>query len=272
MAQLRDFSILSKELLTKLDAMGVKTVSDFFSCSPLNLKNGVGLDFKQQVKLRNCFIGNSVGKVDIIDESQFETDLFGMMLEGHIYEVYGGPGSGKTQLCHYLAAKFTKENGKVLYMDTKNDFSLTRLKDFEVSKIEDVLVCKAFDLHQAIKVTDDLLKAQLKFKVNLFVLDNITSLIMPLLEDDTISETFALLGDLVGMLRKISRLFKCPIFVVNNGTTKPALGRLFQSGADIQFFIKQEGDNKFLCIQKSPYEGFEPLSLKINKTCIFVEQ
>ena len=274
MANLKEINceFLTLDLLSKLDAIEVKTVSDFFSCSSLNLINKAGIDCEQQVKLRNYFIEKCLGKLDINEERKFDTDLFGTINGGHIYELFGGPGAGKTQLCHYLAAKLTRENGKVLYMDTKNDFSLTRLKDFAAFSVENVFVCKAFDLHQAIKVTDEISKTNPKFSVNLFILDNITSLVMPLLEDDAISDTFALIGDLVGRLRKLSRVHNCPIFIVNNGTSKPALGKLFQSAADIQFFIKQDCDNKFLCVQKSPYEAFSPLSLKITKTSIFVEQ
>ena len=274
MAKLSDINceFLTLEILNKLDAIAVKTISDFFSCSPLTLKQSAGLDCEQQVKLRSYLIQKSFEKLDIIEEANLDTDLFGSILGGHIYEVYGRPGAGKTQLCHYLATKFANESGKVLYMDTKNDFSLTRLKDFGACNVESVLLCKAFDLHQAIKVTDEVLKTKPNFKVNLFILDNITSLVMPLLEDEAISDTFALIGDLIGRLRKMSRLLNCPIFIVNNGTTKPALGKLFQSAADIQFFIKQDGDKKFLCVQKSPYETFSPLSFKISKTSISVEQ
>ena len=38
----------------------------------------------------------------------------------HLYEFYGGHGTGKTQLCLHLAARFS-QNRKVLYLDTNND-------------------------------------------------------------------------------------------------------------------------------------------------------
>ena len=52
--------------------------------------------------------------------------LIGGLENGHIYEICGLSGSGKTQLCLNIAAHASFLEKKVLFIDTKNDFSPSR--------------------------------------------------------------------------------------------------------------------------------------------------
>ena len=49
----------------------------------------------------------------------------------------------------------------------------------------------------------------LPHEIDLIILDNIASLVLPLLEDDSISETFAQVGHLVKNLKKIALKQNC---------------------------------------------------------------
>ena len=61
--------------------------------------------------------------------SALDSLLAGGFKTGSVYEVYGLPGVGKSQLCMSLAVSCSLEHGKqsVLYIDTKNDLSPERM-------------------------------------------------------------------------------------------------------------------------------------------------
>ena len=74
---------------------------------------------------------------------QLKNDIIQPLKSDYIYEIFGSPGSGKTQISMYLSAELAKQDRKVLYIDTKNDFSITRLKSYFGDNLsEDTLVCK----------------------------------------------------------------------------------------------------------------------------------
>ena len=45
-----------------------------------------------------------------------------------ITTIYGPAGSGKTILCLLCSVNMTRNNKKVIYVDTENNFSIERLK------------------------------------------------------------------------------------------------------------------------------------------------
>jgi len=51
---------------------------------------------------------------------------------GHLVEMFGCPGSGKTQFSIFLSVKALSRGKNVIYVDTRNDFSVTRF--MEMSK------------------------------------------------------------------------------------------------------------------------------------------
>lgn len=55
--------------------------------------------------------------------------LRGGVLEGHVMEVFGGSGTGKTQLCHMAASVTASRGERVLYVDTNASFSVQRMMD-----------------------------------------------------------------------------------------------------------------------------------------------
>ena len=81
----------------------------------------------------------------------------------HIYEIYGPQGAGKTQFSLAMTARISEE-GQVFYIDTKNDFSLSRLKSMMMNMknihqmLSNVSTAKTFDLHETIRITEILSK------------------------------------------------------------------------------------------------------------------
>ena len=107
-------------------------------------------------------------------------------------------------------------------------------------KIKNIKLAKAFDLDQALKITNDIASAKESYDIDLIILDNITSLVLPLLEDDAISNIFSQVGNLVKNFKKIALKQNCAVLITNNATnmgTKPALGKIFDRAADKRFVI-----------------------------------
>ena len=76
--------------------------------------------------------------------------------------VYGPQEAGKTQFSLAMTARISE--GHVFYIDTKNDFSLSRLKSMMMNMknihqmLSNVSTAKTFDLHETIRITEILSK------------------------------------------------------------------------------------------------------------------
>ena len=223
-------------------------------------------------------------QLELRPETVYESDLFGSLKGNHLYELYGGPGTGKTQLCLNLAARMSQSepNGKVLYLDTKNDLTHGRLKDFTQSQknCENVLVSKVFDIHQAIELTQKLCQDTDCPVISILILDNITSLILPLVDEDDVTDIFCHIGDLIGNLKEIASKQNCPVIMTNNAVkngTCPALGKFLEKAADVQFSIQhgdQEkvGNSRLLKHCYGPYPALKPfVQFNISKTKIQIK-
>jgi len=56
-----------------------------------------------------------------------------------ITNLYGTPGTGKTNICMIAAADCARKGGKVIFIDTEGGFSLERLKQIAPHDYEDIL-------------------------------------------------------------------------------------------------------------------------------------
>jgi DNA repair protein RadA len=80
--------------------------------------------------------------------------LNGGIEAGVITQVYGGPGSGKTQLCHTLSAMLPSDY-MVIYVDTEGSFRPERIQEIAKARgldskqiLQRILVTKALDIKQ----------------------------------------------------------------------------------------------------------------------------
>lgn len=140
-------------------------------------------------------------------------------------------------------------------------------------KVKNIKLAKAFDLDQALQITNGLASAKESYEIDLIILDNITSLVLPLLEDDAISNIFSQVGNLVKNLKKIALKQNCAVLITNNTTnmgTKPALGKIFDRAADKRFFIY----NNQRLQEQNPTESLDTFSkivVEISKFSISKE-
>ncbi|OIO81645.1 DNA repair and recombination protein RadB [Candidatus Pacearchaeota archaeon CG1_02_32_132] len=98
---------------------------------------------------------------------------------------YGGPGTGKTNLCLLAAVSQAKKGNKVIYIDTEGGFSSERVKQIvakgngkgldEKGVLENILILRATNFSEQKKAFDDLLK-NLKKEVSLILVDGMTML------------------------------------------------------------------------------------------------
>ena len=108
---------------------------------------------------------------------------------GIITTFYGGPGSGKTNLCIIVAVSEAKKGNKVIFIDTEGGFSTERVKQLFLSKLDgdismnltleqvlaNILVLKPTNFKEQKQHFDQLLK-YVKEQVSLIIVDGMTML------------------------------------------------------------------------------------------------
>lgn len=247
-----EHQLLTQKVLDCLIVNNIKTASAFVAHQPAILHAKCGLLTLEEIFiLRDYFIQKFElfeVNLDPSNVKQLKNEIIQPLKSDYIYEIFGSPGCGKTQISMYLSAEMAKQDKKVLYIDTKNDFSITRLKSYfgqnssedTLCKIKNIKLAKAFDFDQVLKITNNLASTKEKYEIDLIILDNLTSLVLPLLEDDAMSNIFSQVGNLVKNLKKIALKQNCAVLITNNASnmgTKPALGKIFDNAADRRIII-----------------------------------
>ena len=150
---------LTPSILTELKNRNVATCSAFVTHNPGLLSTKCKLTLCDILDIREIIFdtcGPSQLNLTTYRLHELTNPLLPPFKSDRIYEFYGPPGCGKTQLAMFLTAHFARQDKGVVYIDTKNDFSLSRLMNFLVdkSKLSNIKLAKAFDLHEMLKLTD----------------------------------------------------------------------------------------------------------------------
>lgn len=107
------------------------------------------------------------------------TWLFGGYETDIVTVIYGGAGTGKTNLCLLAAVSQAKKGRKVIFIDTEGGFSVERVKQLAPEEHEDVLknifLLKPTSFEEQKKAFIELNK-RLKDQVDLVVVDGMTIL------------------------------------------------------------------------------------------------
>lgn len=181
----------------------------------------------------------------------FDAILGGGLRSGEICEVFGGPSTGKTQLCLSAVALCALSGGKVVFVDTAGDLCLQRL--FQVAEarecsrekvekaLERVMIAKALDPTQILATIEQLDEIQ----PDLIVLDNLSIPFMPMVTNNNLAAAFAAGSRLVQALRKISTATNPPPAILTTSNLRagrdlepaPALGGVFRGLADTRVLV-----------------------------------
>lgn len=97
-----------------------------------------------------------------------------------ITTVYGGPGTGKTNLCLLAAVSQAKKGNKVLFIDTEGGFSVDRVKqlagDLTELVLQNIILLKPTTFDEQRDAFKQLLKYVIKDHFSLIVVDGMTML------------------------------------------------------------------------------------------------
>ncbi|XP_020975784.1 DNA repair protein RAD51 homolog 4-like [Arachis ipaensis] len=194
--------------------------------------------------------------------------LGGGLRAGQLTELVGPSSSGKTQACLTSASTVAKNGGSVIYFDTGNSFSPQHIAHLvgqtsgyvignqaepgPLQKVMERIICySVFDIYQMFDVLQQL-KINLKSKivepdrrVQLLIVDSISSLITPILGGSG-PQGHALMISAGYLLKKLADEHNIAVLVTNHmvagegGTSKPALGESWKSVPHIRLLLSRE--------------------------------
>ncbi len=165
--------------------------------------------------------------------------------------LYGGAGSGKTNICHLAAAK---EQGKVIFVDAENTFSSKRILEFNPSaNMEKIIILKPkhfFNLHKAI---GSLLKV--KNRPSLVIVDSINKFYRKRISvDERTNKYFARQLQVLGEIsQSVPVLITAQVSQKSTGETTPVGGNMLKSFCQRLFFLEKK--EKRTIYEEKPKQG-----------------
>lgn len=164
-------------------------------------------------------------------ERNFDEFLGGGLLDGVLTQIYGPPGSGKTNIA-LMAVANASVQGKVLYVDSEGGFSVERLRQITRGKLEkvmeNVILTKptTFSEQQSsVRKIEGVVKDN---QVVFVVFDSIGNLFR--LEEGRDVRAF---GRELAQLLRISRKYEIPILLTNQVFTDIESGAIVPVGGKV---------------------------------------
>ncbi|XP_015599093.1 DNA repair protein RAD51 homolog 4 [Cephus cinctus] len=296
---------LTDEIVLRLQAKKIFTVFNFMSEHPDKLIKITDFSYKEVLEFKKTIAKSFSGQVqdafelmkieytNIVPSGITSLDdlLKGGLHPGHLYEICGVSSSGKTQLCHTVAANITSSTKSyVHYIDTKRDFSALRIQrileakkysDAEIGEAMDRIkvtrvknVCELFNilyhLNSSLKTSND------SYPTKLVIIDSVAAIFLQL---PTVQEMASALNNLSNISRCLANSFHIPLITVNlisrwrevDGfaasnenpiVIKPSLGKYWLHVPNTRLMIQKE-EKEFRKI--SVWKSFQ---LKLNSFCI----
>ncbi|KAM0850499.1 hypothetical protein ACQ4PT_053031 [Festuca glaucescens] len=218
-----------------------------------------GMDLLQDAAERNHFLPTGLEGIDTL--------LGGGLRKGQLTELTGQSSSGKTQACLYSAAHVAARHmGAVLYLDTSNSFSPSRIarilderpisfikepKDVRLKRVMSSIICESvFDIFALFEVLNQL-EISLNNKVNnggnkicLLIIDSISSILAPII-GGKYSQGRSMMISVAVILKKLADKHNLSVLVTNhmvggNGAPKPALGESWKAVPHIRLVISRD--------------------------------
>ncbi|KAF8724286.1 hypothetical protein HU200_021314 [Digitaria exilis] len=203
-----------------------------------------------------------------------DTLLGGGLRQGQLTEVTGPSSSGKTQVClHSASLVAAKHMGVVMYLDTSNSFSPSRVatiidgssdvfgqrgfdlqpKDMRLKSVMRSIICESvFDIFALFEVLHQLEGSLLNDKVNnggskicLLIIDSISSLLAPII-GGKYPQGRSMMISVAMILKKLADEHNLSVLVTNhtvsagNGAVKPALGESWRAVPHVRLVLSRE--------------------------------
>ena len=157
---------------------------------------------------------------------------------GIVTQIYGGSGTGKTNICIQLAVECVRGGKKVIYIDTEG-FSAERFRQIagdDAKKIAgDIIIYEPSSFEQQYSAITDIEKL-MNEKIGLVILDSAALFYrLGLTQDDSSEENVAIRRELVnqiGILHGIARKYGVAVVITNQVYKDVATGELCPVGGN----------------------------------------
>lgn len=222
--------------------------------------------------------------------------LFGGYEKDIITTIYGGGGSGKSNLCMIVAVSQAKKGNKVIFVDTEGGFSSERFKQIHLGEkgviekdMQNVLLLNPTSFEEQEKAFSQLLTYVRKGGISLIIIDSIAMLYRLELgdainsgEDEKIKEVNRKLARQLRILAEISRKQNIPVIITNqvyssfvSGEEKEVEKKVSMVGGDLLKYwskclieLKNNGARRKLILRKHRSLPQKELAFEITNTGI----
>jgi len=199
-SELLKISGIGETTLAKLETNGISTLMTLATQSPSTIADMCGISENVARKLikearDSLKLGFTTAYEYFKDSNKekrlttgcnvFDEMLGGGFKPGHINELYGQYGTGKSNLAHLLVVRALAEDksAKALYIDTENCVSVDRFKDFarandmdEEDTIKRINIARAYNMEHQMLLMDEVTKIVQEDKnYKILIVDSLTS-------------------------------------------------------------------------------------------------
>jgi len=276
--------LLTPDRIKILKQFNIKRLNQLLSRSPEHLARILKISYTQAVDLTEALFRTfSVFPVTAIDvyrlqlkiEKTFDCGapvldkLVRQFKTGFVYEVFGYPGSGKSQLCMSLSVESALKHPdvEIFYLDTKGDLVPQRVLQMlqeksetgtSVSVLSKIKVLKIFKLEDFTNALRDICRIAIGPNIppvaRLLLIDNLVSPIMGMVSSD-INLAFSYSSQIQQMLQQLAGVGACVVCTNHSrtfeGKEKPALGTIWTQLADIRVRVDHlEGQQRRFTVIK----------------------
>lgn len=206
-----------------------------------------------------------------------------------VTEFYGEFGSGKSQICHTLAAIAPQPreagglNGGVIYIDTEGTFrperlnQIARARDLEPSHVlKNVAVCKVYNSSHLELIIKDLGKYISDFNAKLVIIDSIISLHRAEFTGrGTLADRQQRLNNLLHKVIRLAEIFNIAVVITNQvqsspdtffgDPTKAAGGNVLGHASTYRIYLRKSGENRTAKMIDSPYHPYSDAKFTLNE-------
>jgi DNA repair protein RadA len=206
-----------------------------------------------------------------------------------VTEFYGEFGTGKSQICHTLAAIATQPtesdglNGGVIYVDTEGTFrperldQIARARELEPSQVlKNVAVCKVYNSSHLELIIKDLGKYVNDFNAKLVIIDSIISLHRAEFAGrGTLADRQQRLNGLLHKVIRLAEIFNIAVVITNQvqsspdtffgDPTKAAGGNVIGHASTYRIYLRKSGENRTAKMIDSPYHPYSDAKFTLNE-------